>query len=298
MCKNRWFVGVAAAGFVVSLGCWTSLAAPLNVSGGTQITVYPGQVYDYATVQSNGVLIMSGGAIGTNSAPTASVTIAPGGRFYMNAGRIQYFDNRGIAELYGGAQSTDASENRGYVKIAGYDPGIQLVHFAGTVDVYYLATNRTLWEIYSVVTDGAPAIRFFSLTNTLAAGTYTYGTLPTSNHPAGRIHTNHALLWNPLTNKNVRTEILIATNWLGSVSVQPYSPLSPIAITCGIQEASTPQVVWNSVSGRTYQVEAAWTLGINSWFAAGVPMTATGSTTAGSVPGSPSPVFYRVWLRH
>lgn len=296
MSKNRTHAwgAVAAIGFVSF--CATSWAAPLNVPAFSQVTVYPGQEFDYATVQSNGVLIMSGGAIGTNFTP--SVTVVQGGRFHMNDGRIQDFDNRGITELYGGAQSTSSSENRGYVKIAGGDPGIQLIHYTGTVDVFYLATNRTSWEIYSVTTSGAPTIRFFSLTNTLTAGTYTYAALPSASIPPGRVHTNHALLWNPLTNTSVRTEILIATNWPGSVVVQVYTQLDAHSVTCSIQQASPVAVSWNSVSGRTYQIEDALTLTPDDWLAVGVPVTATGSIMSANYSGVYPAAFYRARLRH
>lgn len=293
---SRGYLAAFFAGAL--LLCAMGWAASLNVPAFTQITVYPGQVFDDATVQSNGVLIMGGGVIGTDTDSTASVTVLQGGRFYMNAGRIGYFDNRGIAELYGGAQSTSASENRGYLKIAGYDPGIQLVHYTGTVDVFYLATNRTLWEIYSVVTNGAPAIRFFSLTNTLATGTYTYGTLPASSIPPGRVHTNHALCWNPLTNKSVRTEIVIATNWSGTVEVRSYVPVSPIAITGRLQQASPLLLSWNSESGRVYQIEDALSLPLQDWLASGPPTTATGTTAAAGLSGLFSSIYYRVLLRH
>lgn len=292
----RGYLSAAAGGMaLLGVAAW---AATLNVPGFSQITVFPGMVYDSATVQSNGVLIMSGGAIGTNSAPTPSVTVLQGGKFYMNAGRIQYFDNRGIVELYGGAQSTEASENRGYVKVAGGDPGLQLIHYTGTVDVFYLATNRTAWEIYSVVTNGAPTIRFFSLTNTLAAGTYTYGTLPSSPVPPGRVHTNHALLWNPITNKSVRTEVLIASNWPGTVVVQVYTQLPAHSITCRIQSVSSLMLDWSAASGRVYQVEDALSLTLQDWLAAGAPVTATGALASVSLSGIFSNIHYRVLLRH
>lgn len=296
--NRKWFqVHLVVASVWLVIFCSTSWSAPLNVPAFTHITVYPGQFYDYATVQSNGVLIMSGGEIGTNSATTPSVTVLQGGRFYMNAGSIQYFDNRGITELYGGAQSTESSENRGYVKIAGGDPGIQLIHYTGTVDVIYLATNRTFWEIYSVVTSGSPTIRFFSLTNTLAEGTYTSATLPKSLVTDVYVHANHALFWNPITNADVRTEIVIATNWPGSVVVQVYTPLVSHSVTCAIQQASPVNVSWNSVSGRTYQVEDALSLTMQDWLAVGVPVTATGSTTSVDHSGIYPAAFYRAWLR-
>jgi hypothetical protein len=291
-------IHVVCASLWLAIGGATSRAAPLNVPPFAQITVYPGQVYDYATVQSNGVLIMSGGAIGTNSAPIASVTVLQGGWFYMNAGNIQYFDNRGVTELYGGAQSSESSENRGYVKIAGGDPGFQLLHYTGTVDVIHLATNRTSWEISSAVTSGSPTIRFFSLTNTLAAGTYTSATLPKSSTPAGHVHTNHALFWNPISNTSVRTDIQIASNWPGSVVVQVYTQLADHSVTCAIRQVSPVNVSWNSVSGRVYQIEDALSLTAQDWLAVGVPVTATGSTMSANYSGIYPAAFYRAWLRH
>ena len=292
----RGYLAAAVAG--VMLLCAMGWAAPLNVPAFTQITIYPGQVFDYATVQSNGVLIMSGGAIGTNSYPTSSVTVLQGGRFYMNAGRIQYFDNRGITEMYGGAQSTVSSENRGYVKVAGGDPGIQLSHYTGTVDVFYLATTRTNWEIISEVTDGAPIVRFFSLTNTLAPGIYTVATLPKTTLGNLAFHTNHALFWNPLTNKSVRTDLNIRTNWPGTVEVLSYVPVSPIAITSRIQQASPLMLSWNAQSGRVYQIEDALSLPLQDWLPSGAPITATGATASINLAGLFSEIYYRILLRH
>jgi len=296
--------GCVSASFLgVTLLCSIGRAVPLNVPAFSTITVSPGQEYDYATVQSNGVLIMNGGVVGITSAPTPSVTVSTGGRFYMNAGLIQFFDNRGVAELYGGSQSTFTSENRGYVKIAGYDPGIQLAHYTGTVEVFHLATNRTNWEIISEVTDGAPVIRFFSLTNTLAAGTYTVATLPKTTLGNLAFHTNHAQFWNPLTNTSVRTDVNMRTTWPGTVEVLSYVPVSPIAITCRVQSSSTvfpgnPEVFWNTESGRVYQVERALDLGLQDWVAPLPPVTATGDSERVFATGILPQMLFRVLLRH
>ena len=96
-------------------------AASLDVDFGQTIVVSNGAVYDSAVVRNGGVLILDGGAIGTNALP--SVNVEAGGRFVVYDGEINYFDNRGSVELYGGRQSTYSSENRGYLRIAGGDPG-------------------------------------------------------------------------------------------------------------------------------------------------------------------------------
>ena len=101
-------------------GAGAASAASLDVDFGQTVVVSNGAVYDDAVVRNGGVLILDGGAIGTNATP--SVNVEAGGRFVVNAGAINYFENRGTVELYGGRQSTSSSENRGYLRIAGAIP--------------------------------------------------------------------------------------------------------------------------------------------------------------------------------
>ena len=283
------------------LGCTlagSALAVSLDVAANSVITVFPGQYFDSAIVRSNGVLILNGGGIGTNTYPSPSVTIQAGGRFCVNDGSIQYFENSGIVELYGGRQSTVSSLNLGHVILAGGDPGIQLLHWGGTLDIRYLATNRTSWEVDATSAVATPAIRIFSLTNTLPDNIYYYGTLPGVPIPPGVVHTNHALLWNPVTNSAVRTDIIIPTNWPGSVSVITYSPLPANSITCFIQRASAVTVGWSSLTGRIYQVEDAFDLGIQDWLALSTPVPGTGVTTTILSAALTTNRLYRVRLRY
>ena len=287
------------ATFGVCLGCSLAISASalsLVVNTNSVFTLFPGQYYDSAIVRNNGVLIMNGGAIGTNVSP--SVTIEAGGRFCFNGGLIQDFDNRGMVEFYGGRQSTVTSVNRGYVILAGGDPGIQLSHWDGVLDIHYLATNRTAWEVDATTAIATPIIRIFSLTNSLSPDFYHYGTLPSVPIPPGAVHTNHALLWNPATNREVRTEIIMASNWPGSVHVLAYAQPPANSITCFIHRSSPVEVGWSSLTGRTYQVEDAFDLGIQDWFALGTPVPGTGTTTTITSAGFIPTRFYRVRLRY
>jgi len=275
-------------------------AAPLTVNAFTLVQIFPGQYYDSAIVRSNGTLVMNGGGIGTNLLVfTPSVTVEQGGQFYFNDGLIKDFENDGIVEFYGGRQSTVSSVNRGYVKLAGGDPGIQLIHHKGTVDVYYLATNRLAWEINSEVTNNAPAIRIFSLTNSVPVGIYTYATLPGwASTPYGKSNSTYSLQWAPVTNKQLKTEITIASNWLGTVTIAQYIPIS--GITCSIRRTAFNEVSWNSVSGRTYQVQDALDLILEGdWYNTGTP---TYSTSTNSLINDANPFldnrYYRVLLRN
>jgi len=272
-------------------------AQNLNVPAFTSVTLYPGDYYDTAIVRSNGVLVLNGGEIGTLS--NGILQIEQGGKFYMNEGGIYTFENDGEVGFYGGRQSTDSSVNRGYVKLAGGDPGIQLIHNKGTVDIYYLATNRLSWEINTEVTNNAPAIRIFSLTNSLATGTYTYATLPNwASTPFGISNSMYSLQWSPVSNRQLQTEITIASNWLGSVTVSQYVPLSS-AITSSIRRTAFNEVSWNSVSGRTYQVQDALNLIAGDWENMSTPISSTGTV---SLINDANPFlqerFYRILLRH
>ena len=269
-------------------------AQSLDVALGQTVTVATGEVYDAATVRNGGTLVLEGGAIGTNATP--SVLVEAGGRFIFNSGNIRYFENHGVAELYGGRQSTDSSENRGYVKYAGGDPGFQLVHFDGTVDVYYTATNRTAWEIDSTTTNGSPQIRFFSVSNSLAAGSYTYATLvPASYYGFGKVYHDAARFWTPSGTQLVaQIDVSIASNWPGKVWSYKYSgPLSPTVVVRPAVEIS-----WNAQSGRTYQVQTTTDLVAGAWRNLGTPILSQDTNAAAFDSMPDSNKTYRVLLRH
>ena len=269
-------------------------AQSLDVLLGQTVTVATGQIYSAATVRNGGTLVLDGGAIGTNATP--SVLVEAGGRFIFNSGTIRYFENHGVAELYGGRQSTDSSENRGYVKYAGGDPGIQLVHFDGTVDVYYTATNRTAWEIDSPTTNGSPQIRFFCLSNSLAVGSYAYAALvPASYYSFGKVYHDAARFWTPSGTQLVaQVDVSIASNWAGTVWSYGYSgPASP---TVAVRPAV--EISWNAQSGRTYQVQSTTDLVAGVWRNLGTPVLSQGTNTAALDSMPDTNKTYRVLLRH
>ena len=269
-------------------------AQSLDVLLGQTVTVATGQVYAAATVRNGGTLVLDGGAIGTNATP--SVLVEAGGRFIFNSGTIRYFENHGVAELYGGRQSTDSSENRGYVKYAGGDPGIQLVHFDGTVDVYYTATNRTAWEIDSTTTNGTPQIRFFCLSNSLAVGSYAYAALvPASYYSFGKVYHDAARFWTPSGTQLVaQVDVSIASNWAGTVWSYGYSgPGSP---TVAVRPAV--EISWNAQSGRTYQVQSTTDLVAGVWRNLGAPVLSQGTNAAALDSMPDTNKTYRVLLRH
>jgi len=255
-------------------------AASLDVDFGQTVVVSNGAVYDDAVVRNGGVLVLDGGAIGTNAMP--SVNVEAGGRFVVYAGTINYFENRGIVELYGGRQSTISSENRGYLRIAGGDPGTQIVHLDGTLDVYSTATNRPAWEIDSTTTNGNPQIRLYSVSNSLAAGSYPYAALiPASYYPFGKIYHDQARFW-PNTQIVVQVDISVASNWPGLVQsfIRP-GPKSPVLRTRPAIEIS-----WTSQTGRTYQVQRCTNLGGAIWENLGLPVHArsTNSSVLDTMP--------------
>lgn len=255
-------------------------AASLDVDFGQTVVVSNGAVYDTAVVRNGGVLILDGGAIGTNATP--SVNVEAGGRFVVYDGLINYFENRGIVELYGGRQSTDSSENRGYLRIAGGDPGIQIVHLDGTLDVYSTATNRTSWEIDSTVTNGNPLIRLYCVSNTLAPGIYPYASLtPASYYSFGKVYHDQARFW-PNTQIVAQVDISVASNWPGLVySYARSGPKSPVLRTRPAIEIS-----WASQTGHTYQVQRCTNLVGAIWSNLGLPVHAqsTNSSVLDTMP--------------
>lgn len=254
-------------------GAGAASAASLDVDFGQTVVVSNGAVYDDAVVRNGGVLILDGGAIGTNATP--SVNVEAGGRFVVNAGAINYFENRGTVELYGGRQSTSSSENRGYLRIAGGDPGIQIVHLDGTLDVFSTATNRTAWEIDSTTTNGNPQIRLYCVSNSLAPGSYPYAALtPASHYSFGKVYHDQARFW-PNTQIVAQVDIAVASNWPGLVHSYAYSgPKSPVLRTRPAIEIS-----WTSQTGRTYQVQRCTNLVGGIWYNLGLPVFAHGTNS-------------------
>lgn len=292
--------------FATHLAGWTLLtllvsvpahAVSLEVLMGQTRVVTTGQVFDTATVRNGGVLILDGGVI-SNGSP--SITVDAGGRFIFNSGYIHYFDNRGSTELYGGTQSGDSSENRGYVKYAGGDPGpggSQLVHFDGRVDVYYVPTNRVLWEINGASTNGNPSVHLYTIANSLSAGSYTYNTLPTSLNlgPGGKVYYDIVTYWRPgPLSPAQQIDILLVTNWPGKVWVYNYIPL-PV-YTSSVRTAV--EINWNAVSGHTYQVQCTTDLLSGVWQNLGVPVNPDSSTGSVCDTTYATNKMYRVLLRH
>lgn len=276
-------VGIAAG------GAW---AANLTVDVGETAVVGAGQSFGVATVRNGGVLVMEGGAI-TND--FGSVTNEAGGRLIFNSGYIHDFVNYGLAELYGGTQSLVSSENRGYLKLAGGDPGIQIVHFGSMLDVYSYATNRTAWEISSDTTNGAPGIRIFCLSSSLPVNTYTWNTLPThAGFPGGRVCRTTNRFWVSGVVWTGIIDISVRTNWGGSVKIVTYVP--PTTVTSGVRPAV--EVTWNAVAGRTYQVQKSTDLIGGVWTSVGLPYVA--QSALGSVCDSAgnTGTSYRVLIRH
>ncbi|OGV45944.1 MAG: hypothetical protein A2X46_07150 [Lentisphaerae bacterium GWF2_57_35] len=284
-----WLISILLCGLLMDL----ALGASLEVTLGETHVVTTGQVYDAAVVHNGGVLILDGGIIGTNAFP--SITVEEGGRFVFNAGLIRYFENSGVTELYGGRQATDSSVNRGYLKLAGGDPGIQIIHNEGTLDVYYTATNRTAWEIDSPSTSTAPAIRFFSLTNSLSTGSYTYGTLtPASYYAFGKVYHSTGAFWAVGAPMVARIDISVWSNWQGRVWSYGYT--APVAFTSTVRTAV--EIAWNAVSGRTYQVQYTTNLLANAWQNLGLPVQARSVTGSVCDTAYITNKTYRVLVRH
>ena len=292
----NWMTPALAATMILGLSWETpsASAASLDVGLGQTFVVSTGQLFDYAVVRNGGVLVLDGGLIGTNALP--SVLVEEGGRFVFNSGAINYFENRGVAELYGGTQSTSSSENRGYLKIAGGDPGTQIGHFDGTVDVYHTATNRTAWEIDSATTNGDPQIRFFSLSNSLAAGSYTFATLtPTTPFPGGKTYHDLARFWTPSGTQLVaQVDVMLPSNWPGKVWSYKYT--APTSPTSSVRTAV--EISWTAVSGRTYQVQATTNLISGPWRNLELPTMCESATGSVFDAASDTNKTYRVLLRH
>lgn len=292
----NWMTTTLAATMILGLSWKTpsASAASLDVGLGQTRVVATGENFDSAVVRNGGVLILDGGLVGTNALP--SVLVEEGGRFVFNSGTINYFENRGVTELYGGIQSTFSSENRGYLKIAGGDPGIQIVHFAGTVDVYHTATNRTAWEIDSATTNGDPQIRFFSLSNSLAVGSYTFATLaPTTPFPGGKTYHDLARFWTPAGTQLVaQVDVMLPSNWPGKVWSYKYT--APAAPTSSLQTAI--EISWIATSGRTYQVQTTTNLISGAWRNLALPVTCDSTTGSVLDAAADTNKTYRVLLHH
>jgi hypothetical protein len=255
------------------LPAWLALATSASAASlevlFAQTTVVPaGEEYDDAVVRNGGVLILDGGTIGTNATP--SVLVEPGGHFVFNAGLIRYFENHGITELFGGRQSNDSSENRGYLRIAGGDPGIQIVHLDGAIDIHACATNRTIWEIDSPTTSASPVIRFYSVSNSLPAGSYTYATLvPATPNPFGKVYSDYARFW-PNTQAVIRVDVNLASNWTGTVWSHIVAEPKPPEL----RTRPAIEVSWRSQTGHTYQVQFTTNLLSTNWHNLGLPVYA------------------------
>lgn len=273
---------VAAAGMA-----W---AASLNLGAGETRTVSVGETYANALVGNGGTLILDGGAFTTTP---YSVTVEEGGRFIFNAGYVSDYVNYGLTELYGGTQSTVSSENRGQLTLAGGDPGIQIVHRGGMVDLYGYATNRTLSEIDVMGTGGS--IRIWCLTSSLPPSVYSYATMPTqalfAGGKASRV-TNR--FWNAGVTWTGTLDIAMATNWQGTLKIVTYTP--PTAFTSTVQPAV--EIAWNAVSGRVYQVQSTTNLPGGVWRNVGLPVRADGSAGSFCDRGGGTSTSYRVLLRH
>ncbi len=275
-------------------------AVTLDVPLGQIRVVSAGEVFTEAFVRNGGVLILDGGTISNGAALSSpSVTVDPGGRFIFNSGSIHYFENWGVAELYGGTQSSYASENRGYVKFAGGDPGSspsQLVHSDGRVDVYYVPTNRILWEINVTSANSDSSVHLYTFANSLAPGSYKYNTLPTSlAHGTGKEYWDIVTYWTPgplLAGRQITLNM--DSNWPGKVWVYNYIPLP--TYTSSVRTAV--EINWNAVSGHTYQVQSTTNLPGGIWKNFGLPVLAQSSTAAVCDSAYDTNKMYRVLLYH
>lgn len=271
-------------------------AVSIDVFPGPPIRTLPGSYFDSARIRNGGTLILHEAAIGTNApGGFASVTNNSGGRFVMNSGAIHSFDNSGTMEFYGGSQSTVSSENRGTLILAGGDPGFQLVHFDGTVEVYHLAASRTNWEIDA---SGSSVIRIHCVTNSLPFGTYTYATLPAGTSiPGGKTYRNHAQTWAPGGNRELATDITILSDWSGSVEIVAYTP--PALPALSISRGTFTEVRWGTEADRSYQLEATLDLTAQEWVPFEPPKAGTGGTvTSFDFDSSMPSRVYRVTVRH
>lgn len=299
--KTRFATRLAGWTLITLLVGAPALAVSLDILMGQTRVVTAGQVYDAATVRNGGVLILDGGTI-SNVVPALSlpsVIVDAGGRFIFNAGYIHYFENRGSTELYGGTQSGYSSENYGYVKYAGGDPGpggSQLVHLDGRVDVYYVPTNRVLWEINVVSASLDSSVHLYTFTNTLAAGSYKYSGLPTSvTNSQGKEYWDRVAYWTPgaiLPNRQITLNM--DSDWPGKVWVYNYIPLP--AYTSSARTAI--EVNWNAVSGHTYQVQCTTDLVNGVWKDVGLPVNSDSSTGSVFDTTRETNKMYRVLLRH
>ncbi|MDD5705817.1 MAG: hypothetical protein PHR35_07815, partial [Kiritimatiellae bacterium] len=252
--------------------------------------------------ENGGVAVINGGAIGTNPAlATAGVDVRAGGRFVMNGGLINYYQNYGAVALYGGQQtSSSSSENRGSLEIAGGDTGWQLVHLGGTVDVFYPYTNAPNWEIDAGGTNCTPmpVIRIYCDRSTLDFGEYTVaqlleegGTIP---YPGLVLFKESVIQWTPWGSESTVIDLLIESNWNGRVVIADY--VHPASPTNDIGAAV--EVRWLGATGRTYQVQTCTNLVSADWKNLRLPVTgAVGTNYVLDTMHSPAK-FYRVKLVH
>ena len=278
---------------ILLLAVTSARAVSLDVLLGQTRLVRTGEVFDTATVRNGGILILDGGTI-SNGSP--SITVEAGGRFIFNAGQIRYFENWGSTEIYGGTQGSPSSENRGYLKYAGGDPGIQVVHIDGRLDVYYVPTNRINWEIYTYSTNGNISIHLYTFANSLSAGTYTYNTLPGSfYHATGKEYWDIVTYWTPgplLAGRQITLNV--ESNWPGKVWVHDYIPVP--AFTSAVRPAV--EVTWGAVSGHSYQVQYSTILPGNEWKSLGPPVHSVSPTGSVCDTAYDTNKMYRVLLRN
>ena len=261
-----------------------------------------GEVLDRLVIENGGVVVMNGGAVGTNlPIPAVSIDIRPGGRFVMNGGTYGDFSNYGVAELYGGRKTNSRScENHGNLQLAGGDLGFQLVQFEGSIDVYYSYTNPPNWEIDAGGSSYAepPIIRIFGTKNALPSGTYTVsqllaqgGTVP---YPGYVLFEDLVKQWMPWGSGSRSIGLLLDDDWSGRVVIVSY--VEPTSPSSGIQSAI--EYSWQGTTGRTYQVQISTNLVSQKWLNLGLPMTGVTGKNSIFDTADPPHKFYRVKLVH
>lgn len=277
-------------------------ADTFTVQLGQTVELRDGDYYEQIIIENGGIFIMNGGAVGTNEhGNAASVDVKPGGRFVMNAGEINYFNNRGVAEIYGGQAIRHngvaaTSVNLGYLKIAGGDIGWQVFNGGddAILDLFYYSSKK---ESIEVVIGGNAITRIHSVSNTLEFGEHSFSELDLS-FPVDSvaIHSMTAELWSPGGSYEVSIEILSMEWPEAEAQVVSSEFREPQQFASEIDPAV--MVSWNGEVGRTYQVQSTTNLTENVWVNVGLPVHASteNNYTLDTTKGA-SRKTYRVILR-
>lgn len=247
------------------------------VLSGETLTVGTGTSMDRVVIYPNATLILDGGSI-TSSPAMDSVEVSAGGKCIMLDGYTDYFLNSGRLEMYGGSTSLSSSENHGYMKLAGGDPGIQIVLFDGVVDIFYPAATRTNLEISASTANPAPAVRIHTLTNSLGYGLFEIGDLgtPSLTYPGGAEYDIDGTYWSPDGDIDMTLTLNVPSNWNGKVLSDRMEVPASTSIVCTIDSAVA--LTWASFSNRGYQVQSTTNLLSGTWQDLGLPVYDTTGT--------------------